>query len=151
MNFSRTRAGFTLVELMTAITAYSMLVIVAGVTVVALHRDLHRSRADLEAQRDFSVTRRRLEHAVRPASRPQVVATAGRLDVLTSSGTVSFVREGASLVQYTAGGDAGTLVAGRLLQFDASVSNFTVTVTLAVRGETETNRVTERIAYRNVP
>jgi prepilin-type N-terminal cleavage/methylation domain-containing protein len=145
------RRAFTLVELLTAMAAYALLVLVAGITVVALSRDLSRSRLDLEAQRDLAVSRRRMEHVVRPATRAGLAVSAGRLDVLTASGTVTFLAQGSNLVQRNAAGESSILVGGRLVDFGASLSNFAVTVTLAVRGDAITSRVTESIAYRNVP
>lgn len=146
-----TRRGFTLVELLVAIASYSILVLVAGVTVIGLSTQLKRSRADLEAQRDLGVARHRITYVLRSAARSDVHTSSNRLDVLTATGTVSFVASGSNLFQCTAAGDTTTLVGGRLVLFSAQVTNFSLKVNLAVRGDAMTNSIQEFIAFRNGP
>lgn len=145
------RAGFSLVELLMAVATYGLLTLVAGLTVVLLTTDLHRSRADLEAQRDLAIAQRRLAQVVHPVGATRVQAAAGRLVVLTDSGAVTFTAGAADLVQRDAAGVESRLVAGRLAYFEPSVTNGGVALHLAVRGDATTCAVQQIITFRNPP
>lgn len=77
-------AGFTMVELLVALVAASILAITTGITLVYGHSGWHRNNAAMELQRDATLAMYRLSRAVRGASAADVTTSASQLTIQTT-------------------------------------------------------------------
>ena len=115
MSRARFNGGFTLIEVLVAITLAS-LVAVIGAAVLRAALDFHsRANRHLKASEDLRAADRLLAHEWSQRREPDLVATANRLEFQTDR-LYGVGAEGAARVRYLcAGNDAGQMVFERRL------------------------------------
>ena len=115
MSRARLNGGFTLIEVLVAITLAS-LVAVIGAAVLRAALDFHsRANRHLKASEDLRAADRLLAHEWSQRREPDLVATANRLEFQTDR-LYGVGAEGAARVRYLcAGNDAGQMVFERRL------------------------------------
>ena len=136
-------AGFTLVELIIALAAASILAITAGITVVYGYSVWRRNNAAVELQRDATLAMYRMSRAIREASAADVTTPLAGLSAeqLTIQPTEFRVNVNGDCLLYdpNAGtdGDEVVIVDGRLETF--TVTNLAtgtgVSITLELQNE----------------
>ncbi len=136
-------AGFTLVELIIALAAASILAITAGITVVYGYSGWRRNNAAVELQRDATLAMYRMSRAIREASAADVTTPLAGLSAeqLTIQPTEFRVNVNGDCLLYdpNAGtdGDEVVIVDGRLETF--TVTNLAtgtgVSITLELQNE----------------
>jgi prepilin-type N-terminal cleavage/methylation domain-containing protein len=150
-------AGFTMVELMVALAAASILAITAGTTLVYSYSGWYRNNAALELQRDATLAMYRLSRAVRGASAADVTTplagqSAARLTIKT---TEFRVNEKHLLYDPDTGidGNEVVIVDGRLKTFTATnlSTGIGVSIVLELQNENsdEITITNATIAFRN--
>lgn len=150
-------AGFTMVELLVALVAASILAITAGITLVYCYSGWCRNNAAVELQRDATLAMYRLSSAVRGASATDVnTPLAGQsAERLTIQQTEFRVNEKHLLYDPNTGidGDEVVIVDGRLKTF--TVTNLStgtgVSIVLELQNENsdEITITNATIAFRN--
>jgi prepilin-type N-terminal cleavage/methylation domain-containing protein len=118
-------AGFTMVELLVALAAASILAITAGMTLVYGYSGWCRNNAAMELQREATLAMYRLSRAVRGASATDVTTplagqSAERLTIKMTDKTTEFRVDGDHLLydpDTGIGGDEVVIVDGRLKTF----------------------------------
>ncbi len=133
-------AGFTIIELMIALVAASILAITAGITLVYGHSGWRRNNAAMELQRDATLAMYRLSRAVRGASAADVTTPlAGQsAEQLTIQPTEFRVNGDHLLYDPNTGtdGDEVVIVNGRLETFTVTDLGTGVLITLELQNET---------------
>lgn len=153
-------AGFTMVELLVALAATSILAITAGITLVYGYSGWCRNNAAVELQREATLAMYRLSRAVRGASAADVTTplagqSAEQLTILTIPPTEFRVNEKHLLYDPDTGidGDEVVIVDGRLKTF--TVTNLStgtgVSIVLELQNENSDEiAITSAItAFRN--
>jgi len=131
-------AGFTLVELIIALAAASILAITAGITVVYGYSGWRRNNAAVELQRDATLAMYRMSRAVREASAADVTTSASQLTIQPTEFRVN-VNGDCLLYDPNTGveGDEVVIVDGRLETF--TVTNLAtgtgMSITLELQNE----------------
>jgi prepilin-type N-terminal cleavage/methylation domain-containing protein len=127
-------AGFTMVELMVALAASSILAITAGITLVYAHSGWRRNNAAMELQRDATLAMYRLSRAVRAASGNDVTTPlAGQSAERLTIQTTEFRVDGDHLLydpDTGIGGDEVVIVDGRLKTF--TVTNLSTGIGVSI-------------------
>lgn len=127
-------AGFTMVELMVALAAASVLAVTAGITLVYSHSGWRRNNAAMELQRDATLAMYRLSRAVRGASANDVTTPlAGQSAERLTIQTTEFRVDGDHLLydpDTSIGGDEVVIVDGRLKTF--TVTNLSTGIGVSI-------------------
>ena len=149
-------AGFTMIEMLVALAAASILAITAGITLVYSHSGWRRNNAAMELQRDATLAMYRLSRAVRGASANDVTTplagqSAGRLTIQTTE----FRVDGDHLLydpDTGIGGDEVVIVDGRLKTFTVTSLSTGIGVSIILELQNENgNEITitnATIAFR---
>ena len=127
-------AGFTMVELLVALVASSILAITAGITLVYAYSGWRRNNAAVELQRDATLAMYRLSRAVRGASANDVTTPlAGQSAERLTIQTTEFRVDGDHLLydpDTGIGGDEVVIVDGRLKTF--TVTNLSTGIGVSI-------------------
>ena len=134
-------AGFTMVELLVALAAASVLAITAGITLVYSHSGWRRNNAAMELQRDATLAMYRLSRAVRGASGNDVTTPlAGQSAERLTIQTTEFRVDGDHLLydpDTGIGGDEVVIVDGRLKTFTVTSLSTGIGVSIVLELQNE--------------
>jgi len=134
-------AGFTMVELLVALAAASVLAITAGITLVYSHSGWRRNNAAMELQRDATLAMYRLSRAVRGASANDVTTPlAGQSAERLTIQTTEFRVDGDHLLydpDTGIGGDEVVIVDGRLKTFTVTSLSTGIGVSIVLELQNE--------------
>jgi len=149
-------AGFTMIEMLVALAAASILAITAGITLVYSHSGWRRNNAAMELQRDATLAMYRLSRAVRGASANDVTTPlAGQSAERLTIQTTEFRVDGDHLLydpDTGIGGDEVVIVDGRLKTFTVTSLSTGIGVSIILELQNENgNEITitnATIAFR---
>ena len=131
----RDKRGFTLVELGLGMLSAAILALLAGVLLFYSYTGWRKNIADVQVQGDRTVAMTALNRSFREATNATIPAP-GQITVYLTNRTALFYVSGSNLVfdpNAGTGGDAVTLVKGRLVTFGPQITNGTVKVALVLR------------------
>ena len=134
-------AGFTMVELLVALAAASVLAVTAGITLVYSHSGWRRNNAAMELQRDATLAMYRLSRAVRGASGNDVTTPlAGQSAERLTIQTTEFRVDGDHLLydpDTGIGGNEIVIVDGRLKTFTVTSLSTGIGVSIVLELQNE--------------
>jgi len=134
-------AGFTMVELLVALAAASVLAVTAGITLVYSHSGWRRNNAAMELQRDATLAMYRLSRAVRGASGNDVTTPlAGQSAERLTIQTTEFRVDGDHLLydpDTGIGGNEIVIVDGRLKTFTVTKLSTGIGVSIVLELQNE--------------
>lgn len=151
-------AGFTLVEMLVAISITSLLVLISGVTLISAQRAIKQQFARDDLQSDMRVALPRLYEIAREASfeeisSPSLMATGTVLSVGTNSiyrATSALVSNAAgSYLVYARGANKMALSSGWVKTFSVVHATNTISFTLELDNTNDSMRVDGKVYYRN--
>ena len=145
------RRGLTLVEMLLAMAIATLLLLTAGLMLMAASRHLHRNAEILEGQRDLTAALQALEQSLRGASRLTVSAYTGTLAIAGSPPRRFVARQSSLFYEVDAGGAGTELIRGRLAAFDPQPGVRSIAVRLAVTAGGVTTEVNSVTTCRNFP
>lgn len=150
MRHDKQRSGFSLVELMMALFAASILAITAGILLSSGVTHTIRLRDEVDLQRDLTAAWQTIRSVVRTASSAQFHTASNRLDIVGLSGFSAIYRDGNSLRFLTPNGNVVTLIRPpALVAFSAAATGGVVTVGITVRGQGGDTALSATTACRN--
>lgn len=146
--------AFSLVELLVALAAASILLLTFGIMLTASFSAMTYNRQVIDGQRDVTAALQAIDHLVRPASRYGIAVSTNRVTVSREAGSATVYSSGDDLMMDPDAGspaNAIPLVRGRLEAFEPSLSGSNLRLLLRTVTGTSTTVVQSTIAFRNSP
>jgi prepilin-type N-terminal cleavage/methylation domain-containing protein len=146
--------GFTIVELMIAMLAGSILALTAGIVLFQGFTVLTRNRAAAELQRDGSIAVEMLQRKLRESTRSDIRLVTGGIEIdLPGGKTASLTDNGAGDLVYDpdtgSGGGLVTIIDGTLVAMTAELSNTLARIELNLSNGEEGTDLDAVIHFRN--
>ena len=145
-------AGFTLVEVLAAMTAGSILVLCVGIMLYYGYQGWNRNSTSVDMQADGAAVMRTVDRYVRPAHAADITVASGSLSIQTTNGTVRVSKSGRNLVfdpNIAVSGNELNMIRGRVTSFTPSWQTNRVTITLVLDDGEENVSLTSAVTFRN--
>jgi prepilin-type N-terminal cleavage/methylation domain-containing protein len=146
--------GFTLVELLAAMVAGSVLVLSVGIMLNYGYRGWNRNSANVDMQLDGAAVMKTVNRYVREARAVDITVASGSLSIRNTNSmvTVRLYQSGSNLVfdpNTAVSGNEMTMIRGRVTSFTPSWQTNRVAVTLMLNQGSETVLLTSAVTFRN--
>ena len=144
--------GFTLVELLVATLASSVLALTVGIMLMISYRAWMANRNYVDLQRDISLTQTVMDKWVREASHWEVTVTNSQVLIVTSTGSRRLYSDAGSLLfdpDTESAGDELVVSSNRVTSFNAVGTPLGVTIDLLLEEEPVEAALHTFIGHRN--
>ena len=144
--------AFTIIELLAAMLAASVLALTAGLMLLVSYRTWVDNNDYVDLQRDASLAQSIVDRWVREASHWNVTATNGVLTMLTETGSRRLYRDSANLIYDPDTGtsdDEMVVSSNRVTEFTAEATHLGVAIDLWLQEEEMTAELHTFISFRN--
>jgi prepilin-type N-terminal cleavage/methylation domain-containing protein len=146
---TKSRKGFTIVELMVAVMASAIVVLAAGIVVVIGQTAWNQTWKKVNLQRNASVAMLRMSKSIKSATSATVDPN-GKILNITDGNTVSSYVMDTNNLRYIVGGQTQTVISGEVnnVQFSL-VGNNSVTIDLSLKKDNAQTRFISTVMMRN--